>query len=54
MDFINDKQENVKMDSGNEIYKVRVDENNWARCGKCHHKLYEIIGEHLFLQFHQT
>jgi len=26
------------------VYNVRVDENDWARCGYCGHKLFEILG----------
>lgn len=25
-------------------YNMRIDENDWARCGCCGHKLYEILG----------
>ena len=31
--------------SDTEIYKIRIDESNWARCGRCGHKLYELLGE---------
>lgn len=27
------------------VYKMRIDENNSCRCGRCGHKLYELIGE---------
>lgn len=26
------------------IYNVRIDENDWARCGCCGHKLFEVLG----------
>jgi len=26
------------------VYNVRVDENDWARCGYCGHKLFEVLG----------
>lgn len=26
------------------IYNVRLDENDWARCGCCGHKLFEVLG----------
>ena len=26
------------------VYNIRIDEADWARCGKCGHKLYEILG----------
>lgn len=26
------------------IYTMRIDEDDWARCGCCGHKLYQLIG----------
>ena len=26
-------------------YNVRIDEKDWARCGRCSHKLFEVLGD---------